>query len=90
MQWARDPGVRTRPQFGLEDLAALVSEMQKTKAGANNIQNEDESPTPGYDLPTGGVSSYPSGQLVSTHDTDADMDCFGDGSHVSDGIHGPG
>ena len=38
LAWLRDPELRKLPHFGLEELVALVAEMERTKAGAHKTE----------------------------------------------------
>ena len=38
LAWFRDTELKKLPHFGLEELVALVAEMERTKAGANKSE----------------------------------------------------
>ena len=79
----RDPVLKERPHFGLDELTTLVSEMQKTKAGTNKAEHSSTTATATEDAVQKALSLDEKVSPGDDAEGDASMDCFGD-DHVEE------
>ena len=84
--WLRDPELRKRPNFGLEELTALVEEMQRTKAGTNKSQQGTDVAGAGSSAPGAGDAGSNGGPGDSQGSAAPDADTAKKSDDEDDGV----
>ena len=88
LRWLRDPDMRKRPNFGLDELTAMVDEMLRTKAGTNKADPGAGSAAPlalcaGDAAAEAGEAGGPA-PMDCNEDSGSDVDCLADTVTVPD------